>query len=284
MENIAFRKLDLPGLRTLIQWAEQEGWNPGPFDAEAFWAADPDGFYGWFTDDEMIGGGSVVSYDGHFGFMGLFIVKPVYRHHGIGKALWYKRRDLLLSRLSEDASIGMDGVVAMQDCYAAGGFSIAFRDARYERVGMSCTFDSNVSGIEPTEQEDILAYDLECFRFNRRSFMIAWLRMPGSVALKFKDEDTLRGMAVMRKVHHGYKIGPLFAENAVIAEEIYKACLNAANGEPIYLDIPLSNPAAVELVKKYDAIYVFECARMYYGKAPDLPMTKIFGITSFELG
>ena len=107
MESLAFRKLDLSGLRTLIQWAEMEGWNPGPFDAEAFWAADPDGFYGWFVDDEMIGGGSVVSYGGAFGFIGLFIVKPAYRHQGIGKALWYKRRDLLLCRLSEDASIGV---------------------------------------------------------------------------------------------------------------------------------------------------------------------------------
>jgi len=48
MENVAFKKLGLPGVKTLIQWAELEGWNPGPYDAEVFYEADPDGFYGWF--------------------------------------------------------------------------------------------------------------------------------------------------------------------------------------------------------------------------------------------
>ena len=45
---------------------------------------------------------------------GLFIVKPEYRAMGIGRKLWYQRRDLLISRLHNNASIGMDGVVAMQ--------------------------------------------------------------------------------------------------------------------------------------------------------------------------
>jgi hypothetical protein len=29
---------------------------------------------------------------------------------------------------------------------------------------------------------------------------------------------------------------------------------------------------------------VFETARMYTGKSPDLPMARLFGVTSFELG
>ena len=94
----------------------------------------------------------------------------------------------------------------------------------------------------------------------------------------------LRGFAVVRKLISGYKIGPLFADNAMIAEELYKACLNAVQGEQLYIDIPVCNGAAVQLVKKYEAEYVFECARMYYGTPPKVDMNKVFGITSFELG
>jgi len=32
----------------------------------------------------MIGGGSIVSYNGHFGFMGFFIIQPKYRGRGWG--------------------------------------------------------------------------------------------------------------------------------------------------------------------------------------------------------
>ncbi len=88
----------------------------------------------------------------------------------------------------------------------------------------------------------------------------------------------------MRKVKQGYKIGPLFADDQNIADALYRSCLNAAIGEPVFLDIPVNNPLALDMVQTHHAKYVFECARMYYGKAPSLPISRIFGITSFELG
>ena len=94
----------------------------------------------------------------------------------------------------------------------------------------------------------------------------------------------MKGFAVIRKVNVGYKIGPLFADNDWIAEELYRACLNSAQGEPIYFDIPVINKGAVQLVKKYKAKYTFECARMYYGPVPKIKIDKVFGITTFELG
>lgn len=284
MENLEFKRLDFSGVKTLTHWAEKEGWNPGPSDAAVFWESDPEGFYGCFVEGEMIGGGSIVSYAGEFGFMGFFIVKPAYRNKGIGKVLWYKRRDTLLSRLKPHASIGMDGVVAMQDFYKKGGFEIAFRDQRFERTGAPFGPDAHISAIDSSDIPELLSYDRMCFGFDRQAFMKAWLRIEGATALKYREKETLKGMAVMRKAQQGYKIGPLFADNAGIAEALYKACLNAAIGEAVYLDIPLSNASAVALVEKYGAKYVFECARMYHGKAPELPISKIFGITTFELG
>jgi len=120
--QLQFQLLDLAGVKTLLSWAEAEGWNPGPKDAEVFFVTDPEGFYGYYHDGELIAGGSIVSYDGRFGFMGLFIVKPEYRSAGIGRQLWHQRRDTLLSRLNDGATIGMDGVLTMQPFYGEGGF------------------------------------------------------------------------------------------------------------------------------------------------------------------
>ena len=38
------------------------------------------------------------------------------------------------------------------------------------------------------------------------------------------------------------------------------------------------------LTEKYNATYVFECARMYYGTPPETDINNVFGITTFELG
>lgn len=283
-KELQFEKLDFDGLKTLVKWAEAEGWNPGEYDADVFWATDPDGYWGYYYRGELIAGGSIVSYNNEFGFMGFFIVKPEYRTKGIGRQLWHQRRNTLLTRLKQGASIGMDGVVAMQPFYKKGGFETAFRDERYERLGSTFTVHPNISKISADDLGNVLAYDQQCFGFQRSQFMIPWLNQPNVQTFKFTTNQQLQGFAMMRKATKGFKICPLFADNEIIAEELYKACLKNAMGEPVYLDIPMINAAAVELVKKYNATYVFECARMYYGKAPEMDIQKVFGITTFELG
>lgn len=284
IEELSFEKLDFNGLKTLVRWAEDEGWNPGLHDADVFWKTDPDGFYGYFHQGELIAGGSVVSYDGQFGFMGFFIVKPGYRSNGIGRKLWYQRRNTLLERLKADASIGMDGVVAMQPFYQKGGFEIAFRDERHEKTGMTAIIDPRISPIEDHDIASVLEYDRQCFGYSRPQFLTPWLRMPNVKTFKYHDHNRLKGFAITRKAVKGYKICPLFADDAGIAEALYLACLNSAAGEPVYIDIPMVNDHAIAMVKKYQATYVFECARMYYGQAPIMETQKVFGITTFELG
>ena len=51
-----------------------------------------------------------------------------------------------------------------------------------------------------------------------------------------------------------------------------------------YLDIPEVNPHAKELAEKYGLQKVFETARMYTKQTPSLPLDKIYGVTTFELG
>lgn len=284
IDDLQFEKLDLKGVKTLATWAQLEGWNTGVHDADVYFATDPDGFYGFHHEGELIAGGSIVSYNGEFGFMGFFIVKPEYRSHGIGKKLWYLRRDKLLSRLNKNAAIGMDGVVAMQPFYQKGGFEIAFRDLRYEKKGTPFPIDPNISSIEDSDFETIVAYDTQCFGFSRPQFLLPWLQLPENKTFKYIEDNQLKGFAIVRKTITGYKTCPLFADTPAIAEALYKACLTAVEGKSLCIDIPIVNEAAKALLEKYEATYIFECARMYYGNPPKVNLHKIFGITTFELG
>jgi len=283
-EDITIRSLGLEGVQTLMEWARLEGWNPGFNDSEIFFNADPEGFIGCFHQEEMIGGGSIVSYEGHFGFMGLFIMKPSFRSSGIGTRLWLERRNRLINRLLPHAAIGMDGVLAMQPFYQKGGFEIAFRDERHELKGNTYLPHESITTITALDHDSVLNYDTLCFGVPRLSFMIPWLHQKNAFAFKFVDENQLKGFAVIRRCHTGYKIGPLFADNIIVAEALLKACLNTAPEASVFIDIPMCNQNAVSLLQQFESKYVFECARMYKGHAPFQPMEKIFGITSFELG
>ncbi len=284
LADLTISKLDLSGVKTLINWAAAEGWNPGLNDAELFYNTDPNGFYGYFLDEEMIAGGSIVSYNGKFGFMGLFIVKDEFRTQGIGRKIWHERKILLQKRLEPNAAKGMDGVVAMQKFYNKGGFKMAFRDIRFGRKGENFEFDINISPIKKEDLAAIYTYDEKCFGVPRKNFLEPWIFQENAHSFKIEKEGHLCGFAVLRKTLEGYKVGPLFADDFVSAEALYRTCLTLAKGENVYLDISENHELANKLVKKYNANYVFECARMYCGAPPKIALEKVFGITSFELG
>lgn len=284
IDSLNIEKLNYGGLKLLVEWAETEGWNPGPFDAEIFWNADPNAYYGIYMNGELIAGGAIVSYNGEFGFMGLFIVKPEFRDLGIGRKLWYRRRNMLVERLNPGAAIGMDGVVAMQPFYNKGGFDIAFKGERYEKIGMQFKLSENIEEIRQNDLQAIQNYDEQRFGFARHKFIIPWLNIPGNKLFKYQENNIIKGYVVARKVAVGYKVGPLFAEDRPVAEDLYRACLNAVVGEPLYIDIPTVNGDAIRMIEEHKAKYVFECARMYHGEPPAIDMDKVYGITTFELG
>jgi len=278
------RNLTRDELDIVVGWAAQEGWNPGLHDADIFWNTDPNGFIALEKDGELIGSGSVVSYHGNYGFMGFFIVRSDFRGLGLGTKLWFFRRDKLLSRLKPGTAIGMDGVFNMQPFYAKGGFKFSHRDLRMESRSESREYSRNITKIKPLDFKDVNRFDKKYFGFDRKVFLKGWLNMDKSQSLKYCESGKITGYGVIRKCQTGYKIGPLFAENYEIADELYKGLTNFAVGEQVFLDIPEINKDGMKLAKKYGMKECFGCARMYFGKPPSLPYDQIFSVTTFELG
>ena len=94
----------------------------------------------------------------------------------------------------------------------------------------------------------------------------------------------LRGYGLIRPCRRGYKIGPLFADNAEIAQRLLDALLAEAAGAPVNFDVPLPNEAAKTLAETRGMTPVFETARMYTRGDPGVALDRVFGVTSFELG
>jgi ribosomal protein S18 acetylase RimI-like enzyme len=273
-------------LDQLVGWAAREGWNPGLHDAGLFWATDPDAFIAADLNGELIGGGAITAYNGEFGFMGFFIVRPEYRGQGLGDTLWHARRERLIARLHPGASIGMDGVFAMQDYYAKGGFVFSHRNLRFraEISERPLLDDPDIVPLATLPFEQVLAYDRTCFPAERATFLSGWITQPDALAVGCRREGRLSGYGVARRCREGYKIGPLFADDARAANALYARLAHFAQGGPLFLDSPENNPAAMALVRQQGMTEVFGCARMYLGPPPAIAHARVFGVTTFELG
>jgi predicted N-acetyltransferase YhbS len=273
---ITREELSLP-----LQWAADEGWNPGLEDAEPFHAADPNGFLMAFLKGQPVGCISVVRYDGGFGFLGLYIVRPEHRGRGFGMRLWRAGMASL-----DGCVVGLDGVAAQQANYARSGFALAHRNVRYAGRPMTETAapSARVKPVDAGLTEAVAAYDRRHFPADRARFLDAWLDPRSRKAFAFLDGDLLRGYAVLRACREGFKVGPLFADTQDIAEDLLRAAVAEAAGAPIAIDVPQPNAKAADLATAFGLAPVFETARMYKGPAPDLPLAEIYGVTTLELG
>ena len=274
------RAMTLAELETVLEWAALEGWNPGWQDAASFYLADPGGFLLGLQDGEPVASIFAVRYGAGFGFIGGYIVRPEYRGKGFGMALWRAGMARLAGR-----NVGLDGVPAQQANYARSGFRLAHRNVRFEGRGSGLPAEDRVLPLGPQDIDEAVAYDREFFPDHRAQFMRHWLQQDGSIALGVRDGGALLGYAVLRPCRAGFKIGPLCADAPQVAEELMQALRGRVPvDEPVFLDVPEPNAAALALAERHGMRPCFETARMYIGPAPNLPLARQYGITTFELG
>jgi ribosomal protein S18 acetylase RimI-like enzyme len=276
--EFSIRPMNRAELSLAIEWAAIEGWNPGLHDVECFHVTDLDGFLIGYLGEEPVGCISVVAYDTTFGFLGLYIVRPEFRGQGLGLKLWQAG----IARLG-NRNVGLDGVVAQQDNYRKSGFRLDYRNIRYEGLGKPAN-PSGVADLSAVSFDRLLAYDSRMFPVPRERFLRCWIRQPQAAGHVVIRNGTLAGYGLIRPCRQGYKIGPLFADDENIAEDLFQALAAQALGAAIYLDVPQTNAAAVILAERHGMQKVFETARMYTKRSPAVPIGSIFGVTTFELG
>lgn len=268
-------------LDVAVEWATGEGWNPGLDDAVAFYAADPEGFFAARRGGEIIGTISAVRYGAGYGFVGFFIVKRGYRGHDVG----WKLAEHALAFLGE-RTIGIDGVLAKQAQYGKFfGFKYAYRNIRYGGViAAGGDLGDHVVPLRKVSFEEIAALDRRYVPAPREAFLREWVAMPHSAGYAVVSGGRMRGYGVIRECREGYKIGPLFAEDAGLAERLFLALCAHARGQLVFLDVPELNEPAKAMAVRHGMKEVFATARMYRGGMPELPVNEIFGVTTFELG
>ncbi|MDD7909598.1 GNAT family N-acetyltransferase [Pseudovibrio exalbescens] len=269
-------------LDVMLEWAAVEGWNPGLIDGDAFWAADSGGFWGIKDEQGLASCISAIRYGSDYGFVGFYICRPDRRGEGLGFKTWNAALDGLDQR-----TLGLDGVVEHQADYGKSGFTLCHRNIRYSGLStVSMPHDPRLAPIGTGTYTSIRDYDRAFFPAPRESFLQQWHRPMERNRFGFcaVEDGHIRGCGTLRACREGFKIGPLFAETPEIADLLFRALAGSVRGQMVILDLPEVNAEAEALVDRYELSPVFETARMYRGPAPELPLDKIYGITTFELG
>lgn len=266
---LEFGPLTMEDLETVLDWADQEGWNPGRDDANAFFAVGR-GLYGAKLLGQLVAAIAVVPHDATFAFVGLYICKKEYRGRGIGLATWKYG----LSQV-QAVTIGLDGVPAQEANYAKSGFRRFGATLRYQ--GRCCPSKRSdfVRPIQTADHDILHELDTKANGYARPRFLTSWLHSHGThrdTRVLVDAQNVIRGFATWRvcKQDGSTKIGPIIANTAALAMElIADIAAIRESGELIIIDVPEHN-ADLRLLLEQGANFVvsFTTARMYRGLPP----------------
>lgn len=272
------RNATLPELAQVLDWAADEGWNPGLDDAGAFWGADPDGFFVAVDEkDTPIASISVVNHTADFAFLGLYIVRSDFRGQGIGLGLWTHAL-----KHAGDRTVGLDGVPEQQENYRTSGF---------QHVGATTRFLGQVRGHDHPSIRVAVSRDIpDLIRMEgtgsgveKPAYLQTWLVGTATrTTLVFGDQGIVRGFCTLRACQTGRKVGPLVAEDANVARHLISQAAAMSNG-PLILDVPETATDLTELCLRLGLEAGFKTARMYRGPF-STPRYKTFAVSSLELG
>lgn len=284
MPATEIRALSPAEVATLVNWAGDEGWNPGLADASAFRAADPQGFLGCFVDGVLAAGISAVAYGTDFGFIGLYICHPDYRGKGYGRQVW----DAGMAHL-DGRTIGLDGVPEQQANYASMGFVPTYQTFRWSgRVTTPSPSSPSASTIKvcaatPDLLPAVGAFDSRFFPAERSAFLTEWLSAPRETFVATTAAG-IAGYAVLRRCLVGYKLGPLFAVDNDAADALLDACLQRIGAEELQIDVPEAQETFSARLARLGFTRGFATRRMYRGPAPAVEQSGVYGVTTLELG
>ena len=274
---ISHRKMSPAELRTVLDWAADEGWNPGLDDAEAFHAADPDGFVIALEGNVPVAAISVVNHSPGFAFLGLYICRPEFRGRGIGMGLWQATIMHAGGR-----TIGLDGVPDQQENYARYGFVHAGATTRYSGH-VSGRLDPAVRRAEKADIRTLVATEAAASGWSKPAYLTSWFNQSiNRVTYVLDAESRIVGCATIRRCRTGAKIGPLFSDGPGNAERLIRHAA-ADFCADIMIDVPSSSAALDALCQRIGFVPGFFTARMYRGTA-STQESSLYAVASLELG
>lgn len=275
--------MSLPQLDQMLDWAAEEGWNPGLDDATPFFAADPGGFFVALDGDTPVAAISVVNHSDAFAFLGLYLCRPSHRGQGVGYALWQ-----LAVAHAGDRVIGLDGVADQQANYAKSGFVAAGETTRYTGALPAAGDLPQGATLRPARAADLpamIAAEAAASGQAKPRYLSGWFTdTPNRRSLVLEQAGRLTGLLTARRCREGTKIGPLLAPDAAQARALLAAVSDDFDG-PFTLDVPAEGHALHDLCQEARMTAGFKTARMYRGPAPHpTGDTGCFAVTTLELG
>lgn len=230
--------------------------------------------------------------------VGMYYVKQCYRGAGIGRELF---DELMKEGKKRQGELTLNAVQKMSPKYAkAYGFDKfnTWHPKTY-RIAISDVHPSNLTANkqlklvtqDEIDFEKLLDYDKAVTSAVRKGYLSSFLKAKGSThRIALKCEQIVGIVNVREAVGKNLCVGPFYAENEVVAEQILRGILETINDLNSYTSLnffpPTMNNAAVRILEKLANGNIEDRGHMtsqFTHAVIKTEMEKIFSITEYAM-
>jgi len=286
--SAALRQIDLSPVHAAAGFAlsTRIGWNQALADWDYMLAAG-EGVGLTVPDGALIATAMALPYGG-FAWICMVLVDPEYRRQGLATRLM----DAVIARQVAAGRVpGLDATPDGREVYRRIGFRDHYGLWRYRAEQTDATASSPPAPpditIRPLEEGDlpaVAAMDRGVFGGDRGQLLGHLLRRVPGVPQGAWHGNDLVGYLLAREGREAHQIGPLVAEDPVVAVALTRAALSRIEG-PVYLDAPDAQGAFVAWLKGSGFAQQRPFFRMYQNHSGGFDDPgRLFAIAGPELG
>jgi len=268
---------------------ELVGWNQTENDWLRFLQLEPEGCFVASVDGNVCGTVTTLNYQNRVAWIGMILVDPAYRRHGIGKKLL--DTGILYLEEKKVETMKLDATPMGHDLYAQRGFVDEYVIERWEGRAPDSPSSgdprpaSDLDALKQPGLDRILEADRSVFGADRSALLRSiWRNDPAFSAAVFSGSE-VSGYILGRSGARAVYLGPWVAHDRAVAERLFAAFLNRVPGANVFVDVCLENDHARSIVERAGFQFQRMLTRMYRGsnRNPGNPRL-VCGIAGPELG
>lgn len=258
------------------------GWNQTESDWRRLLELEPEGCFVACIDGAVRGTVTTTSYEKRFGWVGMVLVDPDFRRHGMGTQLLLKGIEYL--EQSGVETVKLDATPMGKLVYDRIGFVEEYLIERWEGAAPA-DYERALEEIKHSDWEKVLELDKRAFGADRSRLVERLYRdYPELSAVAYKDGQ-IAGYALGRRGMLANYLGPWVAIDKATAQQLFQSVISMWPRERFFVDVNLASPCAKEIAAGYGLTAQRPLIRMYRGpnNFPGEPQL-VCGIAGPEIG
>jgi GNAT superfamily N-acetyltransferase len=278
---IEYRGLTVDDIPAGLRLCRIAGWNQLAADWELFLRLSPDGCRAAVQDGRVVGTVTTVNYENRFAWVGMVLVDPDTRGHGVGTRLLQEA----MSILRGIPSIRLDATPQGRPVYRRLGFEDEYELCRMQLPENTAACLPRVSsarvsppgpsqverfGLRPMQAEDLITVaeaDRRIFGADRREVLQWALEQSPEYAWIAMTPVEPEGYCFGRHGFNFDQIGPVHSSSELVSQALVSACLSSLKpGKRVIVDPLLHSPSWIDWLEQSGFVHQRPFTRMSLGE------------------